>query len=251
MPVQFPSGQRRVLTVAGIYGDSSIVGNYLLDLSTYEQNFSGVSLEQFAGTQPARPLGNAVKDSVATYLGTADPAVTVQNRQEFQQSQENQVNQFFVLINALLFLAVVITLIGIANTLALSVFERTRELGLMRAVGMARTQTKSMVRWESVLIAVFGALLGIVLGVVLGVLVAGVAVRSRVGRGDPGGQLFAYVVLAIVAGTIAAYFPAWRAREDERARRHRQRVRPTSRSVHRPARLAPRAPRRIATLHGQ
>jgi putative ABC transport system permease protein len=213
MPVQFPSGQRRTLTVAGVYGDSSIVGNYLLDLSTYDQNFTGVSLDQFAGARvvPGQSV-NAVKDSVATYLAAADPAVTVQNRQEFQQSQQNQVNQFFVLINALLFLAVVIALIGIANTLALSVFERTRELGLMRAVGMARTQTKSMVRWESVLIAVFGAILGIVLGVVLGVLVAGAlpsAVVSAVSI--PGGQLLGYVVLAIIAGTIAAYFPARRA----------------------------------------
>ncbi|HEY3833900.1 MAG TPA: FtsX-like permease family protein [Acidimicrobiia bacterium] len=213
MPVQFPSGQRRTLTVAGVYGDSSIVGNYLLDVSTYEQNFTGVALDQFAGArvEPGQSV-NAVKDSVATYLASADPSVTVQNRQEFQQSQENQVNQFFVLINSLLFLAVVIALIGIANTLALSVFERTRELGLMRAVGMARTQTKSMVRWESVLIAVFGALLGIVLGIVLGVLVAGAlpsAVVSAVSI--PGGQLLGYVVLAIVAGTIAAYFPARRA----------------------------------------
>ena len=120
MPVQFPSGRRRVLTVAGIYGDSSIVHNYLLDLSTYEQNFSGVSLDQFAG---ARVISghwvNAVEDSVATYLGAADPAVTVQNRQEFQQWPEDRVNQFFVLINALLLLAVVITLMY-ANALALS-----------------------------------------------------------------------------------------------------------------------------------
>jgi putative ABC transport system permease protein len=136
----------------------------------------------------------------------------VQDRKEFQKSQEDQVNQFLAVINALLFLAVVIALIGIANTLALSVFERTRELGLMRAVGMARAQTKSMVRWESVLVAVFGAILGIVLGVALGILVAGALPSAVVSSiAVPGTQLVAYVVLAIVAGTISAYFPARRA----------------------------------------
>ncbi len=215
IPVQFPSGQRRTLTVAGIYGDSSIVGNYLLDLSTYRQNFTGVSYDLFAGTRvtPGTSV-QTVQSSVQRFLDRTDPAVSVQNRAQFQQAQENQVNQFLVIINSLLFLAVVIALIGIANTLALSVFERTRELGLMRAVGMERTQTKSLVRWESVLVAVFGALLGIVLGLGIGILVAGAlptAVVSSVAV--PGGQLVGYVVLAIVAGTVSAYFPARRAAE--------------------------------------
>ncbi len=213
MPVQFPSGERRTLTVAGVYGDASIVGNYLLDLSTYKQNFTGASFDQFAGARVAPGASvQTVKHAVQHFLDRADPAITVQDREEFQHTQENQVNQFLAIINALLFLAVVIALIGIANTLALSVFERTRELGLMRAVGMQRTQTKSMVRWESVLVAVFGALLGIVLGIVLGVLVAGALPSAVVTSvAIPGTQLFAYVVLAIVAGTISAYFPARRA----------------------------------------
>ena len=154
-----------------------------------------------------------VQERVATYLDKVDPAVKVQNRKEFQQTQEDQVNQFLAVINGLLFLAVVIALIGIANTLALSVFERTRELGLMRAVGMQRTQTKSIVRWESVLVAVFGALLGIVLGVVLGHPCRRARCRRAVvsSIAIPATQLFVYVVLAIVAGTISAYFPARRA----------------------------------------
>jgi putative ABC transport system permease protein len=211
---QFPSGTHRTLTVAGVFGDASVVNsNWILDVSTYNQNFTGASFDQFAGArvEPGHTV-EAVKGRVAEYLAKTDPAVIVQDRQEFQKSQEDQVNRFVVTINILLLLAVIIALIGIANTLALSVFERTRELGLMRAVGMARAQTKSMVRWESVLVAVFGAILGIVLGIVLGVMVSSALPSAFVTAiAVPVFQLFLYIVLAILAGTISAYFPARRA----------------------------------------
>jgi putative ABC transport system permease protein len=112
----------------------------------------------------------------------------------------------------LLALAVVIALLGIVNTLALSVFERTRELGLLRAVGMTRRQLRAVVRWESVIVAVLGALLGAVLGLAFGAaLTRGLADQGLTVLAIPGGRLVAYVVVAAFAGVLAAILPARRA----------------------------------------
>ena len=92
----------------------------------------------------------------------------VQTRAAFQKSQQAQVNQLLGLVYVLLALAVIIALIGIVNTLMLSVFERTHEIGLLRAVGMKRRQVRVMIRSESVILAVFGAIIGIVVGTALG-----------------------------------------------------------------------------------
>ena len=97
------------------------------------------------------------------------PNVKVQTRPQFEQAQINAVNQLLGLIYALLALAVLIALIGIVNTLMLSVFERTREIGLLRAVGMKRRQVRAMVRSESVILAIFGAIIGIVIGTGMGI----------------------------------------------------------------------------------
>jgi putative ABC transport system permease protein len=116
------------------------------------------------------------------------------------------------LITALLALALVIALLGITNTLALSVFERTRELGLLRAVGMSRRQARSMIRWESVIIAVIGAVLGLLVGGFFGwALVTSLADEGISEFALPAGQLIAFVVAAAVAGIIAAIPPARRA----------------------------------------
>ena len=105
----------------------------------------------------------------------AYPNVQIQTRAQFEQSQMAQVNQLLGLIYALLGLAVVIALIGIVNTLMLSVFERTHEIGLLRAVGMKRRQIRAMIRSESVILAVFGAVIGIVVGTALGIALSCVA----------------------------------------------------------------------------
>jgi len=112
----------------------------------------------------------------------------------------------------LLALAVVIALLGIVNTLALSVFERTRELGLLRAVGMTRRQVRAVVRWESVIVAVLGALLGAALGLAFGAaLTRGLAQEGLTVVEVPGGRLAVYVLAAALAGVLAAIGPARRA----------------------------------------
>jgi putative ABC transport system permease protein len=140
------------------------------------------------------------------------PNVELRDQAQFKKQQENQVNQALGLVSALLALSILIALFGIVNTLALSVFERTRELGLLRAVGLSRRQTRSMIRGESVIIAVMGAILGLAVGVLFGwALVMGLDSQGIDKLVVPGGQLAAYVVLAAIAGVVAAVLPARRA----------------------------------------
>ena len=156
---------------------------------------------------------SAAQAQTAVRAVTKDfPNVRVQDQAQFRRSQANQIDKLLGLITALLGLAILIALFGIVNTLALSILERTRELGLLRAVGMARRQIRTMVRWEAVLIAVFGALLGTGIGVFFGWAMVralrnqGISVLSI-----PAGELAIYVVLAGLLGVAAALIPARRA----------------------------------------
>ncbi|KNX38146.1 ABC transporter permease [Luteipulveratus halotolerans] len=140
------------------------------------------------------------------------PTVAVKDQGEFAAEQREPIDQMLMLIYALLGLAVVIAVLGIINTLALSVIERTREVGLLRAVGLSRAQLRRMVRLESVVIAMLGAVLGVVLGIAFGIVLQ----RSQSGQGVaelaiPWGRIGLFVVLAAVVGVLAAWWPARRA----------------------------------------
>jgi putative ABC transport system permease protein len=140
------------------------------------------------------------------------PTVTLQDRTAFAASTRASIDQIIAIVYALLGLAVIIAVLGIVNTLALSMMERTREVGLLRAVGMSRRQLRSMIRLESVAISVLGAVLGIGLGLIFGISLQ----RALSGQGIqvlsiPIGQLLAFVVLAAIVGVLAAVFPARRA----------------------------------------
>jgi putative ABC transport system permease protein len=182
-----------------------------MSLESFDSNFADrldfVVLTEVAPGVALEAARRAMEEVAADY-----PNVDVRDQAEVKADQRRQINSLLGLVTALLALAIVIALFGIVNTLALSVFERTRELGLLRAVGMSRRQVRSMVRAESVITSVIGALLGLVVGVFFGFAV--VRALSSEGIGSvvvPFGQLVTYVVLAGLAGTLAAIWPARRA----------------------------------------
>ena len=140
------------------------------------------------------------------------PVVTVKDQAAFAQEQREPIDQFVLIIFALLGLALVIAVLGIVNTLALSVIERTREVGLLRAIGLSRAQLRLMITLESVVIAVLGAVLGVVLGLGFGVaLMYAVRDQGLEVISVPVGQLAVFLVLSVVIGVLAAVFPARRA----------------------------------------
>jgi putative ABC transport system permease protein len=202
------SGQDK-LRVVGTFKEKGAVGSdYLVPFVTFDRHTAqrldtSILVKKTAGTSTAE-LKKTVDAAVAPF-----PNVRVDTLEQFKHHIAGQVNKFLALIVVLLALAVIIALLGIVNTLALSVFERTRELGLLRAVGMTRQQVRAMVRYESVIISVLGALMGVLVGIGFGVaLVHALANQGVDVVKIPGLQLVLYVVGAGVAGVLAAIGPA-------------------------------------------
>ena len=194
-----------------LFGKDDLTGNFFVANEAFEANFPDLFDFQVyvlrADDVDVAAARSAVEGVAAQY-----PNAEVQDLAEFKQAQADQINQLLGLIYALLLLAIVIALIGIANTLALSILERRRELGLLRAVGMTRRQLRSAIRWESVLIAMLGTSLGALIGLLFGwVMVRALESEGFTELRIPIGQLVIIVVLAAVAGVLAATFPARRA----------------------------------------
>ncbi|MFP5322952.1 MAG: ABC transporter permease [Acidimicrobiia bacterium] len=209
--VTFAATGERTLTVRGIHADATFAGNYVISLEAWDENFTdridGVVMARAADDVEAADARAAVESALAAF-----PQAEIEDRQEFLDSQQAQIDQVLVTVNVLLLLAVVIAVLGIANTLSLSVFERTRELGLLRAVGMSRRQTRRMVRWEAAIVSLFGAVLGVVVGLVFGFAAATAMPESFLDRiSVAGGTLASLLVLAVLAGLAAAILPARRA----------------------------------------
>ncbi len=209
---EFATVGKAPLEIGGTFSENSLVGgNYVVSLDTYEQYFQQ-QLDAFVMVklEPGADVA-AVTASIAAATKEFGN-VEVQDQTAFRDQQAGFIDQLLGLITALLAMAILIALFGIANTLGLSIFERTRELGLLRAVGMSRKQVKRMIRWESVIIAIMGALLGVVIGVFFGwALQQALANQGVTELVIPGGQLVVYVVFAALAGVLAAVWPARRA----------------------------------------
>jgi putative ABC transport system permease protein len=208
--VEFPATGAQTLRVAAIFEHDELVGQWVIGRDTYDANVDDafdaqVYVEVAAGVPPDQARA-AIEEAAAPYAN-AD----VRSQQEFKDRQADQVNQILGLVYAMLAFAVIIALMGIANTLSLSIFERVRELGLLRAVGMTRGQLRSTVRWESVIIAVLGSVLGLAIGVLFGwVALTAADDELLTFRASPG-SLLVLLVLAALAGTAAALGPARRA----------------------------------------
>ena len=157
------------------------------------------------------PIAAAVQAVLTRGAEAAFPTAEVLNQQELKESREEQVDQLVNLVYALLALAILISLFGIANTLALSIHERTRELGMLRAIGMSRRQVRTMIRYEAVITALIGAILGMVLGLIFAALIAQPLKDEGFTLSYPVGSLVVLLVLSALAGVLAAIAPARRA----------------------------------------
>ncbi|HEY4948600.1 MAG TPA: FtsX-like permease family protein [Acidimicrobiales bacterium] len=210
VPVKFARTGEGSLRIGGIFKPNALLGSYLVSDQVFQSHFDtplpvAVLIRSSQGASPSGEA--AVKAGLSSY-----PSVKVQTQAEFKKTQQAQVNQLLGLVYVLLALAVLVALIGIVNTLMLSVFERTHEIGLLRAVGMRRRQVRSMIRSEAVILSVFGALIGVAIGTGLGVAFA--ASLKQQGITDivvPFTSLVVFVVLAALLGLGAASWPARRA----------------------------------------
>jgi putative ABC transport system permease protein len=208
VPARFALTGPATLRVGGIYQANALIGSYLVSSAFFLSHYpaqppAGLLLR----TNGSTAVDNAVISALAPY-----PNVQVQTKAQFEQAQVSSVNQLLGLVYALLALAVLIALIGIVNTLMLSVFERTREIGLLRAVGMRRRQVRTMIRSEAVILAVFGAIIGIIIGTGMGVaLVSSLKKQGITDTVVPVSSLLIFLLIAAVLGLIAASWPARRA----------------------------------------
>jgi putative ABC transport system permease protein len=209
----FTDGKRENFTVRAVYGRSELAGDYVITRAAWaphrtQDSDSLVAVTFKSGVSAAD--GKAAVKKVAAQYGNPE----VQTRDEYAQSSAGGIDMMLTLVYALLALAVLIALLGIANTLTLAIHERTRELGLLRAVGQTRAQLRAMVRWESVLVAAFGTAGGLALGAFLG----WVLVEASDGASDsafafaiPPVRLVVVALVGLAAGALAGLRPARRA----------------------------------------
>ena len=210
--VTFPETGRQTFRVAATFDRDSLIGSpYVVPLADYAANVTSkldmaILVRDAEGTAPAT-VKRDVKAALADY-----PNVDVKDAAELTEEAQANIDKLLGLVTALLLLAVVVAILGIVNTLVLSVVERTRELGLMRAVGATRKQVRTVVRRESVLMSLLGALAGIGLGTVAGVALSRAMIDQGVSTVSvPVGTLVVYVLVAAVVGVLAAVGPARRA----------------------------------------
>ena len=208
VPVKFALTGPTTLRIGGIYQPNALAGKYLVSDAVFLRHYQNpLPVAALLKTDGSSGVQQAVEHALTSY-----PNVQVQTRAQFEAQQTAQVNQLLGLVYALLALAVLIALIGIVNTLMLSVFERTHEIGLLRAVGMKRRQIRAMIRSESVILAVFGAVIGIIVGTGLGIaLVSALHSQGITDTVVPFSNLVVFLILAALLGLLAASWPARRA----------------------------------------
>ncbi len=212
LTLETPTASMLDLRVSGIFANpkgGSPFGEVTISSALFDKNYPRPQNEMAfvntaGGVTPAN--SKALESKLAPF-----PDAKIQTREEFKTSFERPIKQLLSLLYVLLGLSVIISLFGIVNTLVLTVFERTREVGMLRAVGMTRRQVRRMIRHESVVTALIGAVLGIVVGIFLALLVTHALSSEGFVFAVPYGDLVVFVIAAIIAGILAAILPARRA----------------------------------------
>ena len=210
LAVQYPKTGKGIVTVRAIYNEQALAGPYVVSLANYERNFTDQT-DTVVMIKTAPGKASSARAEIEAVLRRY-PNGTLQDQAQFKASRGRQIDQILNLIYALLLMAIIIAVFGIGNALALSILERTHEIGLLRAVGTSRSQVRAIVRWEAVIIALFGTLLGLTISVFFGwVLVRALANQGINQLSLPAGQLLILVILGAIVGILAAWLPARRA----------------------------------------
>ena len=208
---QVPKGNQALRVVGTYEGNGAVFATCVTNLATFSA--AGFQAQDNAAFVTVKPgvdvtlVEAAINEQIA-----ALPTVTVKNQREYAAEQREPIDRLVLMIYALLGMAIVIALLGVVNTLALSVIERTREIGLLRAIGLSRAQLRRMIGLESIVIAVLGALLGVAMGVIFGVaLMSSLRDEGLTVTRIPTVSLTAFVLSAAIVGVVTAVLPARRA----------------------------------------
>ncbi|MFI2259973.1 ABC transporter permease [Streptomyces tubercidicus] len=211
IPVTFEDGTKAALTVSGVYQGNDMFGGVILDSATLAPHQKQTTDERVM-VKTRDGATEATKDSLVTALGK-NPAITVADKKDISESLSEKLNLMLNMLYGLLAMAVIVAVLGVINTLAMSVFERAPEIGMLRAIGLDRHGVKRMVRLESLVISLFGGVLGIGLGVFFG-WAAGELIAVDFKHYElalPWGRMGLFFALAALVGVLAALWPARRA----------------------------------------
>ncbi|GAA2154276.1 ABC transporter permease [Actinomadura napierensis] len=209
VPALFPDGKTEQLKVTGIFAKSDLIGSRIISQQVYLKHTVRPSVDAVLvnAAKTDASTKTAIESSIKAY-----PNLKVSDQTSLKKDARKQVDGFVTFLSILLAMSVIIAAVGVVNTLALSVIERTREIGLLRAIGISRRQLRRMIRVESIVIAVFGAVLGMGIGVAFGAALQNALKDQGLGvLAVPYGTLGVYLVVAAVIGVLAALWPAWRA----------------------------------------
>jgi putative ABC transport system permease protein len=208
--VQLSKGEPSLFTIAGVYTRTPGVTGWITSQDETAKFRTAGPTSAFIDTEDGVSVAN-IKAQIAIMLADS-PEVTVADRSGYVRQQTKALDTVLAMVQMLMTLSIIIAVLGIVNTLALSIIERTRELGLLRAIGLRRRQLMGMIGVESVVIAAFGTLLGIAVGIALGSATAsGLRDQGVTAIGLPWGPLLTYLVLGLLIGVVAAVIPAIRA----------------------------------------
>jgi putative ABC transport system permease protein len=211
VPIRWQAGGQQDMVIGGIYETNQFAGKYTVALETLTK-FSTVRTDALATVNFKKSANLADTRAAVNALGKTVPTVDIADQSEFKKQARDQIGQLLKVIYGLLALAIIIAALGIVNTLALSVIERTREVGLLRAIGTTRPQVRALIRVEAVIVALFGAVLGVALGTGFGIaLVSALKDQGIDTLALPWTTMVACFALAGVIGVLAAIIPARRA----------------------------------------